>query len=173
VYKEEAKSYLTLFGKIYKLEATTKDKSPEEILAIRSKMRPLFEQLRSQGENDLETFSSKSLMAKAIKYTLNNFEGLTRFLDHPSVPIDNNAQERRMRSPAIGRKTWYGTHSERGAETTAKLFTIVETCRLNEVNAREYFPRVIEAIQKGQEPFTPKQMKDRDALTAAEAQSVA
>ncbi|MCB0361975.1 MAG: transposase, partial [Bdellovibrionales bacterium] len=64
-------------------------------------------------------------------YFLGNYMGLTLFLDHPDVPIDNNPQERLLRSPVVGRKTWYGTHSERGAETAAILFSIIETCKIN------------------------------------------
>ena len=80
----------------------------------------------------------------ALNYLLENFEGLTLCLEDPDVPLDNNLQERMLRSPVVGRKTWYGTHSEQGAETAAILFSIVETCKLNGVNPREYFPALID-----------------------------
>ena len=60
-------------------------------------------------------YSSKSSIVKAIDYFNKNYNELTHFLKHKDVPIDNNFQERLMRSPVIGRKTWYGNHSERGA----------------------------------------------------------
>ena len=49
------------------------------------------------------------------------------FLMSPRLPIDNNPQERLLRNPVIGRKTWYGTHSKLGAETAAILFSLVES----------------------------------------------
>lgn len=55
------------------------------------------------------------------------------------VPIDNNPSERILRRPVIGRKTWYGTHSRRGAETAAIHFSIVQSCHLAGVNPRLYY----------------------------------
>ena len=72
---------------------------------------------------------------------------------------DNNAQERLLRSPVVGRKTWYGTHSERGAKTAAVLFTLVETCKLNQVNPREYFKRLTQDLLSGSKPCTPVTFK--------------
>ena len=77
------------------------------------------------------------------------------FLDHWDVPIDNNAQEGILRNPVVGRKTWYGTHSERGALTAAILFTLVETSKLNHVNPREYFKFLVERLHAGLGPMTP------------------
>ena len=118
-------------------------------------MTPFFNAMKKEGENLLSKFSEHSSLAKGIKYFLKNFIGLTRCLKNPDIPLDNNAQERRLRSPVVGRKTWYGTHSKKGAKTAAKLFTIVEGCKLVGVNPREYFPYVVECIHLGQEPPTP------------------
>ena len=70
--------------------------------------------------------------------------------------------ERRLRSPVVGRKTWYGTHSKRGAETAAKLFSIVESCKLNGVNPREYIPYMVAVLHQGGEPPTPYEYAKMD-----------
>ena len=95
-----------------------------------------------------------------MRYFLKNYDGFTRFIDHLDVPIDNNPAERVLRNPVIGRKTWYGTHSERGAETAAILFSLVESCKLNKVNPREYFKKLVEDLQQGKSAFTPKEYRD-------------
>jgi hypothetical protein len=59
----------------------------------------------------------------------------------------------------VGRKTWYGTHSKRGALTAAILFTIVETCKLNQVNPREYFKDLVKDMLAGAQPYTPEYYK--------------
>lgn len=69
--------------------------------------------------------------------------------------FDNNLSERELRSPVVGRKTWYGTHSKRGALTAAVLFSIVQSCKINNVNPRNYFPWVVRRIHVGEEIFTP------------------
>ena len=91
----------------------------------------------------------------AVNYFYNNYEELRLFLKYKDVPIDNNSQERLMRSPVIGRKTWYGTHSKRGAMTNAILFSLVESCKLNQINPREYFKEIVLSIHQNQGLFTP------------------
>jgi transposase len=99
--------------------------------------------------------SNKSSLAKAINYLINNYEGLTYFMKEASVPIDNNGQERLLRNPVIGRKTWYGTHSIKGASTAAVIFSLVESCKLNKVNPREYFNELTRIIHLSKPPPTP------------------
>jgi len=94
-------------------------------------------------------------LVKAIDYFIKNFDELTYFLKLEDIPIDNNSQERLMRNPVIGRKTWYGTHSKKGAETNAVLFSLVESCKINKVNPRDYFRDIVHAIHEKREIFTP------------------
>ena len=96
----------------------------------------------------------------ALNYLLENYVGLTVFLTDAEVSIDNNAQERLLRSHVVGRKTWYGTHSERGAKTAAVLFSIIETCKLNQINPRNYFQNLVKDLLAGKNPYTPKEFKD-------------
>jgi hypothetical protein len=98
---------------------------------------------------------------------LNNFDELTYFLRHEDLPIDNNSQERLMRNPVIGRKTWYGTHSKRGAETNAILFSIVESCKINKVNPREYFKEIVHIIHEKRPIFTPNEFLKMKSETLA------
>ncbi|MEK6704594.1 MAG: IS66 family transposase, partial [Bdellovibrionota bacterium] len=137
-FPEEAQFFIDQYKEIYRLEALTVDKPPDEILRIRWQMSPYFEDMREKGMELIPAYSTKSSLAKAMNYFLRNFKELTAFLGNAAIPIDNNSQERLLRNPVIGRKTWYGTHSKRGAETMAILFSIVESCKLNGVNPREY-----------------------------------
>ena len=61
----------------------------------------------------------------------------------------------------VGRKTWYGTHSKRGAETAAILFSLVESCKLNQINPREYFKKLVADIHQGKNPYTPAEFKEK------------
>jgi len=58
-----------------------------------------------QAMAHLAAYSSKSLLAKAMSYFLENFTELMLFVKNPILPIDNNPQERLLRNPVIGRKT--------------------------------------------------------------------
>ena len=122
-------------------------------------MRPQFEAMKKKALEELASYPDAGKYAKALRYFLENYAGLTLFLEDPEVPIDNNSQERLLRNHVVGRKTWYGTHSERGALTAAILFTLVETCKLNYVNPREYFKNLVTDLHDGLEPRTPHEFK--------------
>ncbi|TAF72721.1 MAG: hypothetical protein EAZ58_01885 [Flavobacterium sp.] len=92
---------------------------------------------------------------RAVNYFLNHYGGLTLCLTNLDLPLDNNLAERELRAPVIGRKTWLGTHSRRGALTTAVLFSIVQSCKLNGVNPRHYLPWAVKQIHQGKEVLTP------------------
>jgi hypothetical protein len=127
--------------------------------------------MKERALADLAAYPAKSSLGRAMSYFLQNYAGLTRFLEDPALPIDNNPQERLLRNPVIGRKTWYGTHSKQGAETAAILFSLVESCKLSGLNPREYFRTLVADLHASRAPRTPAEFK-RDQLAAA-APSVA
>ena len=150
-FAKESEFFLWCYSKIYRLEKL-KDFKDRRIW-----QRLYYRAMERFGLQIKSSYSSKSSLVKAIDYLLRNFEGLTYFLSLEDLPIDNNSQERLMRSPVVGRKTWYGTHSKRGAETNAVLFSLVESCKLNKVNPREYFKDIVHAIHEKRSIFTPNE----------------
>jgi transposase len=159
-FPDGAQFFINLYKKIYHLEDDLKEKPPDEIIKIRAEMIADFESMKVRAMADIVGFSSKSSIGKAMSYFLENYEGLTLFLKNASLPIDNNQQERLLRNPVVGRKTWYGTHSKRGAETAAILFSLVESCKLNNINPRIYFKNLVQDLHQGKKPYTPKEFKD-------------
>ncbi len=69
---------------------------------------------------------------------LNLWMGLTRFLDDPRIPLDNNAAERALRGVVVGRKNHYGSKSKRGTEVAAIFYTLFETAKLSRVDPHAY-----------------------------------
>lgn len=157
---EEVEKFIALYAKIYRLEKIAQKRPTHRILRVRKYMPPLFEQMKTLALELKNTVSSKSQLAIAMNYFLKNYDELTHFITDPEVAIDNNSQERLLRSPVVGRKTWYGTHSQRGAETNAILFTLVQSCKLCGVNPREYFRCLVQDLRAGKSPLTPSEFKD-------------
>ena len=90
----------------------------------------------------------KSKMGRAIAYLLKLWPGLTRFLDDPRIPLDNNAAERALRGVVVGRKNHYGSRSKRGTEVAALFYSLFETATLSGVDPRAYVTHAaIRAIQ--------------------------
>lgn len=156
---KEAEFYLDHYHEIYRLNKESKGQAPPRVLELRSQMRLRLEAMKKKAIEELPGYPGKISYARALKYYLENYAGLTLFLDDAEVPIDNNSQEGLLRNHVVGRKTWYGTHSERGALTAAVLFTLVESCKLNHVNPREYFKRLVTDLHDGEPVRTPFEFK--------------
>lgn len=71
-----------------------------------------------------------SSLAAAINYSLNQWDRLTVYQDHPNLKIDNNFSERCIKSVVIGRKNWLFAGSHEGARRTATIYSLVESCKL-------------------------------------------
>lgn len=157
----ECEWFIAQYRKIYDLDEESKCLHPEGVMELRRKMVPLFEEIKIRAEQLQSAYSSKSGLGKALQYFLNHYEGFTLFTTDPQLEIDNNAMERRLRNPVVGRKTWLGTHSKRGALTAAILFTLIESCKLIDVNPRQYFKDLIQDLHQGKPPYSPHQYKTR------------
>jgi len=87
----------------------------------------------------------RSDFGKAVRYMLERWEGLTRFVSDPRIPLDNNAAERALRGPVLGRKNHYGSRSLRGTQVAAIFYTLCETARLVGVDPHTYLLRAVYA----------------------------
>lgn len=147
IWKDECQPFLERYGQIYDLERYC---ARDQLLAI-------FVEIKTGCEQLQHSVMPGSALLKAINYFLNHFEGLTQCCANKEIPLDNNLAERQIRPPVVGKKTWYGTHSKRGALTTAVLFSIVQSCKLNNINPRKYIAWVVEQIHQGKAAKTPSQ----------------
>lgn len=93
-----------------------------------SHMQKTVEQMLKEG-NDLLP-SAKKLVVSLRKH----WSGLTVFVDHPDIPMDNNTAERGLRPSVVGRKNYYGSGSVWSAELAAALFTLFGTLKLWKLN---------------------------------------
>ncbi len=92
-------------------------------------------------------------IGKAAGYAIANWERLTRFVDNPLVPLDNNATERAIRGPVVGRKNHYGSKSRRGTEVAAILYTLLETAKLHDVDPTKYLVEAVRAADRDEVLF--------------------
>ncbi|MBU2545204.1 IS66 family transposase [Patescibacteria group bacterium] len=63
-----------------------------------------------------------------MKSMKQHWKGLTLFVDHPQIPMDNNLAERMLRPMVVGRKNYWGNHSLWAGELTCAMFSIIQTC---------------------------------------------
>jgi transposase len=87
----------------------------------------------------------RSDFGKAVRYMLERWAGLTRFVSDPRIPLDNNAAERALRGPVVGRKNHCGSRSQRGTQVAALFYTLCETAKLVDVDPHAYLLRALHA----------------------------
>ena len=75
--------------------------------------------------------------ADAVGYALNHKSELATYLTHPEADIDNNRAERAIRPFTIARKNFLFCDTERGAEASARVFTIIECAKPNDLDVFE------------------------------------
>jgi transposase len=139
---------LTRIGDIYKIEEDIRGKPPNERLKNRQeKSKSLIDDLFKRFKDLKNKLPAKSITAKAIAYALNNEEALKQFLEDGKIEIDNNIAENAMRPIALGRKNWLFAGSDNGGETAANIYTITESCKINNVNPQKYLTKVLDVIQ--------------------------
>jgi transposase len=142
-----AKEGIERIGKLYEIETAIRGQSPEARHAVRQKdavpvleaLRVWMVQVRSQVEN-------KSALAGALDYSLNRWQALARYTEDGCLEIDNNAAERSMRGVGVGRKNYLFFGSDTGGERAAIAYSLIETCKLNNIDPQRYLDYVLARI---------------------------
>ena len=101
-------------------------------------LRQAVAEMKAQMETELARADLATPCRKVLESLQEHWEGLTRFVDDPRIPMDNNASERRARGPAVARKNFYGSGSLWSGQLAAALFSIFATLSLWKLNPRKW-----------------------------------
>ena len=135
---------------LYEIEAGVRGKSAADRLAVRqAESKPLVTELRTWFEAQIAKLPARGPTADAIRYALNHWDGLERFLDDGRIELDNNSVERAMRPVCLSRKNSLFAGSDEGAENWACLASLIETCKLNGINPQAYFTDLLTRLVNG------------------------
>lgn len=137
-------------AELYALEARIRGMTPVERRALRQEAsRPLVDALRVWLEVELQRLSVRGKLAEAIRYALARWTSLTRFLDDGRVELDTNPVERAIRPVALGRKNHLFAGSDGGGKRWAIMASLIETCKLNNVEPCAYLADVLQRMLDG------------------------
>jgi len=147
----QTRTALSYFQKLFDLEDLHRRSRDEARLAARrEKSLPIVEEFHAWLLAQRLRQLPKSKLAGAINYMLNRWESFTRFLESGAVPMDNNAAERALKYPILGRKAWLFFGNQAAGETAAKLFTLTKTCNRHRIDPFAYLQDVYARL-----PTTP------------------
>ena len=138
---------LHLIARLYAVEDRAKGLAGEERLAVRKQLSaPVIAKLHQYMLEIHDEVLPKSPAGKAVRYALNQWGALTRFLEDGDLEIDNGATERANRGIAIGRNNWVFFGSDAGGKTAAVLLSFIATCKRNTVEPFAWFRDVLSRI---------------------------
>ncbi|MBA3012930.1 MAG: IS66 family transposase [Proteobacteria bacterium] len=129
-----AGSALKYIGKLYKIEkeARLEELSPDRLYARRqSEAIPILDEFKKWLDARINQVPPKSLLGKAVNYTLNEWPRLISYTLDGRIKPDNNEVENAIRPFVVGRKNWLFSCSPEGANASAAIYSLIETAKAN------------------------------------------
>ena len=154
------REWIERIASIYRLnEARLKHYDPglerqtPEFDAAQGELKKAVDGLFAHAERELAALPAKAREGKALRSPLKHREGLSVFVGKPQVPMDNNAAERGLRGAVIGRRLSFGSDSEKGADFTAIMYSVVGTLAMHGIDVLRWLEAWLAACaENGRKP---------------------
>jgi transposase len=142
-----ALAWLDGIGKLYALNDTRLKvlQDPPAFAAADAALRGAVTALAAQGAAELADPHVHPARRKVLESLGDHWTGLTVFVEHPEVPMDNNTAERVQRGPVVGRKNYYGSGAVWAGQLAAMMFSLFQTLTLWNINPRLWLTAYLEA----------------------------
>ena len=135
---------LAQFARVYEIERAAQDKPAPQRLQMRQQhSRPVLDALHQWMVLQRQQVAGNSATAKALDYSLKRWAALTRFVDDPQLPADNNWIENQIRPIAIGRNNWLFAGSLRAGQRAAAVMSLIQSARMNGHDPYAYLKDVL------------------------------
>ncbi len=132
-------------AKLYEIEKNLRENhgKSKDYYVIRQKTRkelsePIIDEFIEYIDREIKNAVPRSPLGTALAYTKPLLPSLKVFLEDGSLEIDNNAAERSIRPFVVGRNNWLFSASTKGAESSALLYSIIETAKNNNLIVEKY-----------------------------------
>ena len=144
-FPKQCGEVLDLISELYAIEKKCRLEGGDLKAARHEKSRLVIDRIGEWFYRTVPKCLPESGLHKALGYMVHMWPGLVLCLDDPQIPLDNNGTERAARGPVVGRKNHYGSHSLRGTEVAATLYSLVESAKLNGLEPRLYLRVAVRA----------------------------
>ena len=155
-YREDCRAIILMIDELFDVEREA-GKSFEKLKLLREqKSRAIAARIKEWlHEKNSKYLLSENEMGKAIRYVYDSWREFTVFLDDIRVPLSNNHAERSLRHSVLGRKNFYGSKTINGADVAADHYTIIETCKLVDLDPAAYYRYLVKTNHAGGEVLSP------------------
>jgi transposase len=141
---------LKFYRKLYAVEKEARDNQlPAELRyqLRQEKSVPTLSAFKKWLDHHLTKTSEQGVIGKAIRYCLSHWNELNNYLKDGRIEIDNNLVENAIRPFALGRKNWLFNASPSGAKAGAIFYSLIETCKANNIEPYKYFCMMLNRIR--------------------------
>jgi transposase len=148
-----AAQFIALIAQLYAVEAKAREGEldAQELLEQRQLHSvPVLHKIEALLLANLHAVLPGSLLGKALHYLSAQWPKLTRYVTDGAYPIDNNACENSIRPFVIGRRNWLFADTVAGANASANLYSLLQTCAANGVDGYGYLHALLVALPKAQ-----------------------
>lgn len=135
---------------LYRLEKSIRGLSPvERLVARKEHAQPIIDAFEIWLTANRARVSAKAPLGEALKYIAKYWGGLCLFLIDGRIEMDSNAVERTIRPIALNRKNALFADHDAGAVNWGVIASLIETCKLNDVDPHAYLAGTLTAIVNG------------------------
>jgi len=148
---------LKYISKLYKIEkeAQLKKLSPRQLYDQRQSLAvPILDEFKKWLDVRAEKLAPKTLLGKAVHYTLSQWHRLIEYTEDGNVRPDNNLVENAIRPFVVGRKNWLFSDTIQGAMASALIYSLIETAKANGLEPYWYLKHLFERL--------PEAMTEKD-----------
>ena len=166
-----ALGWVERIGQIYRLndERLAVREEPGPFAAADAQLRAAVTALEAQGESELADPVLHPARRKVLESLGDHWTGLTVFVEHPEVPMDNNTAERAQRGPVVGRKNYYGSGAVWAGRLAAMMLSLLQTLCLWKLNPRSWLTAYLTAcaeaggeVPEDRDRFLPWNLSEED-----------
>ena len=140
---------IELIAKLYAVESRARklEMNARQRLNVRQEHSvPVIEAIEALLLAHLHAVVPGSALGKALHYFSSQWPKLVRYVEDGRYPIDNNPCENSIRPFVVGRKGWLFSDTVAGANASANLYSLVQTCKANGIDSYRYLRALFVAL---------------------------
>ena len=172
-FPDECAYMIERLGKVYHYDAIARQQKlsdDQRLVYHQQQSGPIMAELESwcTRQIDADIVEPNSGLGKAIKYMLKRWKNLTRFLQIPAAPLDNNICERALKYAICHRKNALFYKTQRGAYVGDLFMSLIHTCQLAGINPLKYITWLLknaQQLEKSPQNFMPWNYRQSESLS--------
>jgi len=140
---------VSFFTKLYNVQKNLTKMNLTDDVFVKKRRElsiPIWQEFYKWLHDNKNRVAPDSPLSRAINYSINQYQNLVRYLKYPYITPDNNIAENAIRPFCLGRKNWLFNNSPKGAYSSAVLYSLVETAKINKIEPDKYLNYIFSEI---------------------------